>query len=89
MKEVTPFQLAERKAVQGKLTEELKEIEETKEYQMSRELPSLQGIQFMVAAKDITELKKINAPSEVEKETILMFLILADSFGMEMHPKLR
>ena len=89
MKEVTPFQMAERKAVQGKLTEELKEIEETKEYQMSRELPSLQGIQFLVAAKDITELKKINTPSEVEKETILMFFILADSFGMEMHPKLR
>ena len=65
-------------------------MEEIKELQMAREFPSLEERRNMILTKaNINEIKMLTSPPQVVKETTLMFFVLIDSFGMEMHPKLR
>ena len=57
---------------------------------MARQFPSLEQRSGMIPNKSaMTEIKNLNSPPAAVFETTKMFFVMIDSFGIEMHPKVR
>ena len=87
-KEVVPLQLKKSQIRFKGIQEEMQQIEESQIFDASRDVLNLEARQQLMLSKaDIQALKTQSNPSELIKTTMGLWLLLLETFGVEMTQK--
>lgn len=87
-KEVVPYQLQQSQGKIDAIQAEMQAFEETKAFELSKEMPDLEARkQMMLKKADVQALKGMSAPPALVGETMALWLLLLDSFGVEVTAK--